>query len=60
MKNEYVISGSIVATDIWSETALPEVRFVVRDGEKILQQKWFKETTDKREFDWRDVPTENE
>ena len=56
MKNEYTISGSIVATDIWSETALPELRFIIRNDEKVLQQKWLIETPiGKREFEWRDV-----
>ena len=54
---EFTISGSIVATDIWYESPSPEMRFAMRDGEKVLQQKWLRETPlGKQEFEWRDVP----
>lgn len=36
------------------------LRFVERDGKRILQQKWFVSTLTSHESEWRDIPLESE
>jgi len=43
---------------IWHLTN--ELRFVVRYGQRILQQKWKSDSADRMVIEWRDVPEEKE
>lgn len=47
------------------EEATPALRFVIRDGKRMLQQRWiYKEIVDRKPIkqllEWRDVPLEAE
>lgn len=56
IENEFAVPARITATRL--ENCLTPLRFVEREGEKILQAPWKNLTT--HEITWRDVPLEKE
>lgn len=57
MDDDLPISGAVIFDKIIkTENVTPSLRFIERDGRRILQQAWLWHSQLSHGYEWRDVP----